>query len=99
MEKETILAGLDPEVMDEVTSRRGALLGMGRMGARLALASAPLAVAVMARQAFAQTTLPANIVAVLNFALILEELESEFYTIATGGMGMSGGAVVTNLIP
>jgi rubrerythrin len=99
MEKETILAGLDPEVMDEVTSRRGALLGMGRMGARLALASAPLAVAVMARQAFAQTTLPANIAAVLNFALILEELESEFYTIATGGMGMSGGAVVTNLIP
>jgi rubrerythrin len=99
MEKETILAGLDPEVLDEMTSRRGALLGMGRMGAKLALASAPLAVAAMARQAFAQTTLPANIVAVLNFALILEELEAEFYTIATGGMMMTGGAVVTNLIP
>ncbi len=99
MENETILAGLDPEVLDEVTSRRGALLGLGRMSARLALASAPLAVAAMAKQAFAQTGLPANIVAVLNFALILEELESEFYTIATGGMAMSGGAVVTNLIP
>ena len=99
MEKESILAGLDPEVLDEMTTRRQALRGFGSLGAKLALASAPLAVAAMAKQAFAQTALPAGIASVLNFALVLEELEAEFYTIATGGMAMSGGAVVTGLIP
>ena len=98
MEKETILAGLDPEVLDEMTTRRAALRGMGSLGAKLALASVPLALAAAAKQAFAQT-LPASVVSILNFALVLEELEAEFYTIATGGMAMSGGAVVTGLIP
>ena len=100
MEQHSILGNLDPELLDEMTTRRGAIRGAGFLGAKLALASAPLALAAMAKQAFGQgSSLPAAIVSVLNFALILEELESEFYTIATGGMAMSGGSVVTGLIP
>jgi len=100
MNNDKILGALDPELLDEMTTRRGALRGASLLGAKLALASAPLALAAMAKEAFGQSTaLPAAIVNVLNFALILEELEAEFYTIATGGMMMSGGTVITNLIP
>lgn len=100
MNKDAILGNLDPELLDEMTTRRGALRGAGLLGAKLALASAPLALAAMAKEAFGQAAnLPQAIRDVLNFALILEELEAEFYTIGTGGMAMSGGAIATGLIP
>jgi hypothetical protein len=87
MSNETILGGLDPEVLETVASRREALRGAGRWGMGLAMASVPLALAGMARNAFAQTGLPQAVVDVLNFALTLEELESEFYVV---GMNTSG---------
>lgn len=87
MNNETILGGLDPELLEQVGTRREALRGAGRWGMGLALASVPLALAGMARSAFAQSGLPQNIVDVLNFALTLEELEAEFYVT---GMNTSG---------
>ncbi|HEX6913246.1 MAG TPA: ferritin-like domain-containing protein [Longimicrobium sp.] len=87
MNNETILGGLDPELLEQVGTRRDALRGAGRWGMNLALASVPLALAGMARSAFAQSGLPAGIVNVLNFALTLEELEAEFYVT---GMNTSG---------
>jgi hypothetical protein len=99
MNNEHILDGLDPDLIREMTTRREALKGGGAWLSKVALASVPLAIAGMAKEAFGQSGLPADIVSVLNFALTLEELEAEFYTIATGGMAMTGGQVVTNLIP
>jgi Ferritin-like domain len=87
MNEQTALGGLDPEIIDRLASRRDALRGMGKLGTGLALASAPVAVAALAKNAFGQT-LPASIVSVLNFALVLEELEAEFYTLGLNAAGL-----------
>jgi rubrerythrin len=88
MSNESILGGLDPEVLDVVASRRDALRGAGRWATGLAFASVPLALAGMARGAFAQSGLPQSVVDVLNFALTLEELEAEFYVMGTNAAGL-----------
>ena len=57
--------------------------------AGLTVAAAPIALAALARNAAAQTTqLPAVGIAVLNFALVLERLESTFYMRGVGAAGL-----------
>ncbi|HUR95403.1 MAG TPA: ferritin-like domain-containing protein [Gemmatimonadales bacterium] len=75
----TILGGLDPELVDRVVSRRDALRETGRRAGLLAVASMPVLFGVMAKKAFAQGGIPADIITVLNFALTLEYLEADFY--------------------
>lgn len=79
-EKEMIMSGIEPEIREKLLSRREALLRAGKLG--LGALSAPLAVSILAKDAFGQSNqLPGQIVDVLNFALTLEELEAEFYTL------------------
>lgn len=86
---ETIMSGLEPEIGRKLISRREALLRAGKLG--VVALSAPLAVGVLAKDVFGQSSaLPQQIVDVLNFALTLEELESEFYNL---------GGKAKNLIP
>lgn len=77
----------DPEIAERMVSRREALRGGGKAGAALAIASVPIALAAMAKNAFAQGSLPQQVIDVLNFALTLEYLEDEFYR---AGMQTSG---------
>jgi hypothetical protein len=84
---QTILGGIDPEITTRLASRReairrGASLSSGAAAA-LALGSIPVALAALSRQTFAQG-LPANIQAVLDFALALEIFENEFYKAVLG---------------
>ena len=78
MSNDTILSAVDPDVAEEIATRRGALR---RFGIAAAAASVPVAFAARARLAFAQDggALPKQVVDVLKFALTLEQLENAYY--------------------
>lgn len=82
----TILGTIEPDVAERLVSRRdairkGASVSTAAM-AGLAMASVPVALAALARSAFAQA--PASVTDVLNFALMLEIFENEFYKAVLG---------------
>jgi hypothetical protein len=86
-----ILAALtdsDPELAQRLVDRRQAIKSgaavSSAVAAGLRMASIPVALAAVARDAFGQTRLPAVVINVLNYALVLEEFETAFYTAAVG---------------
>jgi hypothetical protein len=78
---ETILATIDPELVDDLVTRREVLKRSSTVAAALALGSVPVALAVLTQEAHAQST---DVTSVLNFALMLEIFENEFYKAVLG---------------
>jgi hypothetical protein len=80
-----LLDSIEPDVVQRLISRRdairkGATVSSG-VAAALALGSMPVALAALSREAGAQTS---TVTDVLNFALMLEIFENEFYKAVLG---------------
>ncbi len=81
MENQTLLKTIDPEISERIVARQeeissGASLN-GPLAAALALGSVPIALAALSKDVGAQTS--SDVLDVLQFALLLEQLEAEFY--------------------
>jgi hypothetical protein len=83
---DTIVGSIDPEVADRLT-HSATEIGLGRstssiVARGLAMASVPVALAALSKDAFGQAGSP--VTDVLNFALMLEIFEDEFYKAVLG---------------
>lgn len=80
----------DPEVYERLDGRRAALKRFTGMAGKVTIASLPLMLGSMFKKAYGQSS--TEIVAILNFALTLEYLESEFYKKGVGTAGLIAAA-------
>jgi hypothetical protein len=85
------IENVDPEVYGRISERRDVIKNITSFGSKVALAAMPFAIGTMFKKAYAQSTATPSVVAILNYALTLEYLESTFYN--------AGKAKGTALIP
>ena len=79
---------VDPEFNERVSPRREAIRNMASFGKKVTLAAMPFMLSDLFKKAYGQT--PTDVNGVLNYALTLEYLEAEYYTL---------GAAASNLVP
>lgn len=73
------IENVDPEVYDRMDTRRSAMKQFANLSGKAALAAMPLALGSMFKKAYGQT--PTDVLDVLQFALLLEQLEARFYIV------------------
>lgn len=90
MENQTLLETIDPEISERIVERKeeissGASI-TGPLAALLALGSVPIALAALSKDVGAQAA--SDVLDVLQFALLLEQLEAEFYIKGIDAVGL-----------
>jgi hypothetical protein len=87
-----ILSAIDPEIITTIEARAAEIVSgepvSSKLAALLAIGSIPIALGALANDVYGQA--PSDVLDVLQFALLLEYLESDFYT---------KGLAATGLIP
>jgi hypothetical protein len=87
MQDAPILDALGTDVVENLVSRRDAIVKSGKFGgmlaAGMAIGSVPVALAALSREAYGQAPTD-TVIDTLQFALLLENLEAEFYRAVTG---------------
>jgi hypothetical protein len=83
------IEAVDPEIYERLDTRRSVMKQFANLGGKLALAAVPFAFGSMLNKAYGQTP-GTSVVDTLQFALKLEYLEAEFYTMAVDAPGLQG---------
>ena len=83
---------MDTEIYERTRQRRAAFKNFGTIGKRLSLAALTFALGSIFQKAYGQTT--TGVIGVLNFALQLEYLESNFYIKGVAASGLIPAADV-----
>ena len=81
------ISQVDPEFNERISPRRQAIRNMFNLGQKVSLATLPLAVTALFNKAYGQSA-PTDVNGVLNYALTLEYLEAEYYTIGASRAGL-----------
>ncbi len=89
-DQKSLYDAVDPDIMSALGARQteiaqGASVN-GKLAAALALGSIPIAMAALSKDVFGQT--PSDVLDVLQFALLLEQLEAEFYSRGVAAAGL-----------
>ncbi len=82
----SVIEKTDPEIYQRLDTRRDAMKQFRNIGRVLALSAIPMALGGIFKKAYGRA--PADVLGVLNYALKLEYLESEFYTTAIAKPGL-----------
>jgi hypothetical protein len=86
MSENYLLTGIDPEIQDTLAERAGEIANGASTGSglktALAIGSVPVVLAALSKDVYGQT--PGDVLAVLQFAFLLENLEAEFYKAVLG---------------
>jgi len=94
MQSSTLLDTIDPDILDTLAAREREIANgastSGTTAAFLALGSVPIALGALARDAYGSA--PEDVIDVLQFALLLEYLEADFYQRGVDAPGLIAAA-------